>query len=110
MSSRPTVIFDLGGVLLQHDPTLAFAQALPPGDIATFMTEIGYRDWHHAHDAGRSFADGLAVLAQTHPQHVDAARALDVPVVVVRRPPAQATEAVDDVSAAQRWALAHVLR
>ena len=70
------MIFDLGGVLLRHDPALAFARVMPPEEIASFMAEIGYHDWHQFHDAGRSFADGLEVLGRTHPQHVTAARAL----------------------------------
>lgn len=76
MTVRPTVIFDLGGVLLQHDPALAFALVMPSAEIEPFMAEIGYHDWHQFHDAGRSFADGLDVLGQTHPQHVRAAQAL----------------------------------
>ncbi len=73
---RPTVIFDLGGVLLEHDPALAFATVMPVEDVPGFMLAIDYPAWHHQHDAGRTFAEGLSVLGSTHPQHVEAARAL----------------------------------
>lgn len=76
MTRRPTVIFDLGGVVLRHDPALAFARVMPEDRIGAFMKEIDYPTWHHAHDEGRTFAEGLSVLARTHPQHVDHARAL----------------------------------
>ncbi|MGI3784649.1 MAG: precorrin-6A/cobalt-precorrin-6A reductase, partial [Janthinobacterium lividum] len=39
---------------------------------------------------------------------LDAARELDVPVVVIRRPPARATVSVATVVDAERWVLEHV--
>lgn len=71
-----TVVFDLGGVLLAHDPVQAFVQVMPPEEVAGFMAEIDYPTWHHHHDAGRSFADGLAELRRTHPDHAERAAAL----------------------------------
>ncbi len=69
------VIFDLGGVVLGWDPTLAFAEVLPAEDIAAFMTKIDFHAWNATHDAGRVFHEGEADLLERFPDDGEAIRA-----------------------------------
>lgn len=67
-----TVVFDLGGVLLGWDPTLAFVDVLDPGEVHAFLDEVGFAEWNHLQDSGRSYADGAAELAARFPHRAQA--------------------------------------
>ena len=67
-AGRPdTVVFDLGGVLVDWDPRYLYRRLLPEPEVDTFLDEIGFADWNHAQDAGRSWAEGVAELVAAHP-------------------------------------------
>lgn len=69
------VIFDLGNVLIEWDPALAFADVFTTRDAAeAWLDEIGFHDWNRLQDGGRSFAEGLAAARA---QHGDLARHLE---------------------------------
>lgn len=67
-----TVVFDLGGVLIDWDPTLAFTGVLDPADVPAFLEEVGFAEWNHLQDSGRSFADGVAELSARFPHRAQA--------------------------------------
>lgn len=61
------VIFDLGNVLIEWDPALAFADAFTTRDAAeAWLHEIGFHDWNRAQDGGRSFDEGIAAARAEH--------------------------------------------
>jgi 2-haloacid dehalogenase len=68
---RPTVVvFDLGGVLIDWNPRYLY-RTLFGGDTAAmehFLTHVCSPAWNHEQDAGRSFAEGCAVLAREFPE------------------------------------------
>ncbi|MFC3571529.1 HAD family hydrolase [Paracoccus simplex] len=69
------VIFDLGGVLIDWDPALAFADVFTDRAAAeAWMERIGFPAWNRLQDGGRSFAAGLAAARA---EHGDAARHLE---------------------------------
>jgi 2-haloacid dehalogenase len=70
-----TVVFDIGNVLLKWDPARAFIGVLEPAHVKTFMDEIDFASWNHAQDTGRTLAEGVAVVGERWPQHVEAVRA-----------------------------------
>ncbi|HLT84816.1 MAG TPA: HAD family phosphatase [Phototrophicaceae bacterium] len=65
-----TVVFDLGKVLVEWDPYEAFAERWTREEFADFHAEIDFPAFNHEQDAGRTFADARAALAQTHPHRV----------------------------------------
>lgn len=64
-----TVVFDLGGVLIDWDPRRLYRKLLPEDRVEAFLDEIGFAAWNHAQDAGRSWATAVDELAARHPQH-----------------------------------------
>jgi 2-haloacid dehalogenase len=70
MAAIGTVIFDLGGVLIDWNPRYLFAK-LFDGDAAgleRFMREVWSDAWNLELDRGRPFAEGVAELSRQHPQ------------------------------------------
>jgi 2-haloacid dehalogenase len=66
---RTSVIFDLGGVLLDWDPRHLYRKIFN-GDAAgmeRFLGAICTNAWHLQHDAGRPFAETTAELKAKHP-------------------------------------------
>ena len=63
------VVFDLGGVLIDWDPRYLYRRLLPAADVEPFLDEIGFAQWNHLHDAGGSWAEGVAELSARHPHH-----------------------------------------
>lgn len=66
---RTTVVFDLGGVLIDWDPRHLYRK-LFPGDAAgmeRFLAEVCTGAWNLQQDAGRSWAEGTAQLRDAHP-------------------------------------------
>ncbi|RYP86262.1 HAD family phosphatase [Nocardioides guangzhouensis] len=64
-----TVVFDLGGVVVQWDPVPAVAAAVGLERAERFVHggEFDFAAWNQAQDAGRSFADAEAAALATHP-------------------------------------------
>jgi 2-haloacid dehalogenase len=62
-----TVVFDLGGVLVDWDPRHLYRRLMPEDEIEPFLDEIGFHEWNRSQDAGRGWAEAVAELAATHP-------------------------------------------
>lgn len=71
-ATRPTaVVFDLGGVLIDWNPRYLFRSVFRGDDVAMeqFLGEVATPEWNAEQDRGRSWADGLALLVDRHPEH-----------------------------------------
>jgi 2-haloacid dehalogenase len=85
LAQRDTVIFDLGGVLLDWNPRHLY-RPLFPGDEAAmehFLATVCNSAWNRQQDAGRRVAEACALLKAEHPDRavlIDAyyARHLDM--------------------------------
>ncbi|MBX6321088.1 MAG: HAD family phosphatase [Rhodospirillaceae bacterium] len=73
------VVFDLGGVLIDWDPRHLYRKLLPddPARMEWFLSTICTDAWNEEQDAGRPFADAVALLCRRHPEHADLIRAYD---------------------------------
>lgn len=71
-----TVVFDLGGVLVDWDPRHLYRQLFDDDeDMERFLGEICTLEWHVAHDLGHDVARSCAELAEQHPDHAELIRA-----------------------------------
>jgi 2-haloacid dehalogenase len=69
VSGYDTVVFDIGGVLVDWDPRHLYRD-LFDGDeqrMEWFLAEVASPDWNHTMDAGRPRADAVAELVARHP-------------------------------------------
>jgi HAD superfamily hydrolase (TIGR01509 family) len=65
-----TVVFDLGGVLIDWDPRYLFRKLLPDDDtVERFLSTVCTPEWNARQDAGRPFAAGIEELLAVHPEH-----------------------------------------
>jgi 2-haloacid dehalogenase len=63
-----TVVFDLGGVLIDWDPRYLYRQLLEDeAEIELFLETVCTIEWDARMDAGRPFAEGVAELVARHP-------------------------------------------
>ena len=69
-SPRTTVVFDLGGVLIDWNPRHLYRKLFPGDEAAMeeFLGTVCTQAWNVMQDAGRSFAEGAAVLKARHPE------------------------------------------
>ncbi|MCU1374518.1 MAG: family phosphatase [Actinomycetia bacterium] len=68
-----TVVFDLGGVLVDWDPRHLYRQVLADDDeVERFLAEVCTWEWHTQHDLGRPMAETIPELAALHPEHAAA--------------------------------------
>jgi 2-haloacid dehalogenase len=66
---RNTIIFDLGGVLIDWNPEYVFNTLIPDDDRRKFFLEnICTHDWNIAQDAGRSIAEANDLLISQWPE------------------------------------------
>ena len=65
-----TVVFDLGGVLIDWNPRHLYRKLFAGDEAAMekFLAEIVTFEWNHEQDAGRPFAEGIALLLELHPE------------------------------------------
>jgi 2-haloacid dehalogenase len=67
-----TIVFDLGGVLIDWNPRYLFRKLLKSGEeIEYFLNNICSPEWNAQQDAGRPFHEAAAVLKTQHPQYAD---------------------------------------
>jgi 2-haloacid dehalogenase len=73
------LVFDLGGVLIDWNPRYLYRQLLPgdPERIEWFLANVCNDEWNLEQDAGRPFADAVALLCRSHPEHEALIRAYD---------------------------------
>ena len=70
-----TVIFDIGGVLINWAPERAYEPVMAPEEVAPFMERIGFDDWNRANDAVATLDDTEAALVARFPADAEAIRA-----------------------------------
>lgn len=64
-----TIIFDLGGVLIDWNPEYVFSKLIPdPEKRQYFFDHICTHDWNIEQDAGRSLADATNLLLAQWPE------------------------------------------
>ena len=72
LGSVTTVIFDIGGVLVDWDPRFLYEKLIAdPVALELFLRDVVTADWHFQHDAGRPLADTAAELTARFPEHAD---------------------------------------
>jgi 2-haloacid dehalogenase len=70
MPGRPvdTVVFDLGGVLIDWDPRHLYRRLFAdPGEMEDFLARICTMAWHRAHDLGADVVQSCRRLAAQYP-------------------------------------------
>jgi 2-haloacid dehalogenase len=68
-----TVIFDLGGVLIDWNPRYLYRKILKDEDqITWFLENICTSEWNDQQDAGRSFDEAIRELIAKHPEWEEA--------------------------------------
>ena len=71
MSDRDTVIFDLGGVLIEWDPRRVYREVFDGDEerVDWFLSTICTPEWNHRQDAGRSLAEATEERVARFPEH-----------------------------------------
>lgn len=76
MSSINTVIFDLGGVLIDWNPRYLYRKIFKTEEeINWFLENVCTPEWNDQQDAGRSFEEATEELVAKFPEHELAIRA-----------------------------------
>src|SRR5687768_2952174 len=68
-----TIIFDLGGVLIDWNPRYLYRKIFKTEEEVTwFLENICTAEWNDEQDAGRSFEEATSQLIRRHPEHEEA--------------------------------------
>lgn len=71
-----TIIFDLGGVLIDWDPRYMYRKLFDSeSEMEHFLAQVTTPDWNEEQDAGRPLAEATALLVQQYPEQEDMIRA-----------------------------------
>jgi len=71
-----TIIFDLGGVLIDWNPRYLYRKLFKSEEEVTwFLENICTSEWNDEQDAGRSFEEATDLLVAKHPEWEEAIRA-----------------------------------
>lgn len=71
-----TVVFDLGGVLIDWNPRYLYRKLICcEAEVERFLAEVCTAEWNHHLDAGRPFSVAIAELIEKHPQEESLIRA-----------------------------------
>ena len=70
MASIDTVVFDLGGVLIDWNPEYLYREIFPDeSERRWFLSNITTLDWNEEQDAGRTLQEGTEYLVRKFPEH-----------------------------------------
>lgn len=76
MKSFDTLVFDLGGVLIDWNPDYLYATIFPNEEERRwFLTTICTPDWNEEQDEGRTLQEGTDLLVKKYPEHAASIRA-----------------------------------
>lgn len=66
-----TIVFDLGGVLVDWNPRYLFRKIFGANEAAmeTFLTEVCNVAWNEQQDCGRTWDEAIAEAVKNHPTH-----------------------------------------
>jgi 2-haloacid dehalogenase len=72
-ATRDTVVFDLGGVLIDWDPRHLYRKLFGCNEAAMehFLATVCSHEWNRGQDAGRTFAEGARLLKAEHPDKAE---------------------------------------
>ena len=77
-ATLPTVVFDVGNVLIRWDPLLVYREMIPDDEKrAWFMQNVCTAAWNLEQDRGRSWEEAVALLVASHPEWESQIRAYD---------------------------------
>jgi len=77
-AASPTVVFDVGNVLIRWDPRLLYRDLIPePERLDWFMQNVCTAAWNIEQDRGRSWEEAVALLVTEHPEWEREIRAYD---------------------------------
>jgi len=63
-----TLVFDLGGVLIDWNPRYLYREIFPNSEeMEHFLNQVCTSEWNEQQDAGRSLAEGTETLVVAHP-------------------------------------------
>ena len=71
MGTIDTIIFDLGGVLIDWNPKYVYRNVFDGDEekVDWFLNNICTSEWNVAHDAGRSLKEGTDILVNQYPEY-----------------------------------------
>ncbi len=74
-----TVVFDLGGVLVDWDPRYLLRKVMPgrEAEMETILADVLNHDWNLQRDRGDSWPDAMARLEHQYPHWADIFRTFD---------------------------------
>ncbi len=65
-----TVVFDLGGVLIDWDPKYLYRKIFTDEtEMENFLATVTTNEWHMEQDRGRTMEEATASLISRHPEH-----------------------------------------
>lgn len=71
-----TIIFDLGGVLIDWNPKHLYRKLFDDeAEMENFLSNVCTSDWNEEQDAGRTIKEATETLVQEHPEHEENIRA-----------------------------------
>ncbi|MBX3030947.1 MAG: HAD family phosphatase [Chloroflexi bacterium] len=73
-TQRPisTVVFDLGGVLIDWDPRHLYRELFAdPQEMEVFLRDVVSPDWNAEQDAGRTWAEATELLLRQYPDQAE---------------------------------------
>ncbi len=71
-----TIIFDLGGVLIDWNPEYVYQQIFEDEqEMHHFLTHVCTPEWNYQQDAGRSLEEATEIAIQEHPHYEEEIRA-----------------------------------
>lgn len=77
-SSRPTIVFDVGAVLIEWNPRHLYRKLFSDEAVMEgFLAEVCTQDWNLSMDAGKPFAEAIAEKIAEFPHHEPLIRAFD---------------------------------
>ena len=68
MTTPAGVVWDLGNVLIDWDPTAAIAAGVGDDEARRFLASFDFREWNHGPDSGGTWEEAEAWLDAEHPQ------------------------------------------
>lgn len=78
LDTPSTVVFDLGGVLIDWNPRYLYRKLLPSeAEVEWFLSEICTPEWNEAQDAGRPWSEAVAELSARFPARASLIAAYD---------------------------------